>query len=185
MNPPRRHFLDKSLLYLFSYNIEVEQDTERIGLVPSSIRFNANGTPDESRVYHVLRERSEGGLGPGFKVLTGRIREGADHVRIGEDDVAVSQIRMMIETDDGALVTARYRGIAYLRMGGYRAFVGGIDRVGTEKTPTQAPLVITPQFETSSPDYAWLMNYQCVGFGRVEVIEDALRRLTYDIYAMT
>jgi len=181
---PRRYFLDKELLYLFSYNTEIEPHTLKIGVVPEGVRFNANGRPDESRVYHVLRERTEGGLGPGFKVVTGRIRKGFDLALYRTDDVVVDEIRLTIETDDGALINSRYRGTAYLRMGGFDAYVAGIDRVGREKMPAQVPLVITPRYETSAKEYLWLTRYQCVGFARAEVIKSEIRRMTYDIYAM-
>ena len=93
----RTHFLDKALLYLFSYNTEIELETQQIGLVPSGFRFNANGAPGESRVFHVLREKQQEGLGPGFKVVTGRIRVGSDSALYREDDVVVDEIRLTIE----------------------------------------------------------------------------------------
>ncbi|MDP9034904.1 MAG: DUF3237 family protein [Myxococcota bacterium] len=182
---PRAYFLDKALLYLFSYNTEIEPITQRIGVVNAGVRFNALGRPDESRVYHVLREKTEGGLGPNFKVITGRIRKGFDAALYRTDDVVVDEIRMTIETDDGALIGSRYRGTAYLGMGGYDAYVTGIDRVGREKAPAHVPLVITPRYETDHKSYIWLMDYQCVGFARAEVIKSEIRRMTYDIYAMT
>jgi hypothetical protein len=181
----RTHFLDKALLYLFSYNTEIELTTQKIGVVPGGIRFNANGIPGESRVYHVMRERNQGGLGPGFKVVTGRVRVGSDSALYREDDVVVDEIRLIIETDDGALIGSKYRGTAYLRMGGHEAYLAGKDKVGREKKPVHVPLVITPRYETSHKDYKWLMAYQCVGFGRAEVIKSEIRRMTYDIYAMT
>jgi hypothetical protein len=181
----RQSFLDKALLYLFSYNTEIELSTQRIGVVPGGLRFNANGIPDESRVYHVLRERTQGGLGRGFKVITGRIRRGTDTALYREDGVVIDEIRMTIETDDGALIGSRYRGTAYLQMGGYEAYVAGKDKVGSRKQPAQIPLVITPRYETADASYRWIMAYQCVGFGRAEVIKNDVRRMTYDVYAMT
>ena len=181
----RTHFLDKALLYLFSYNTEIELETQQIGLVPGGFRFNANGAPGESRVFHVLREKQQEGLGPGFKVVTGRIRVGSDSALYRDDDVVVDEIRLTIETDDGALIGSKYRGTAYLRMGGYDAYLAGKDKVGTSKSPVQVPLIITPRYETSAPGYKWLMALQCVGFGRAEVVKSDIRRMTYDIYAMT
>jgi hypothetical protein len=181
----RRYFLDKALLYLFSYNTEIQANTWKVGIVPAGVRFNANGTPGESRVYHVLRERTQGGFGPGFKTITGRIKVGSDSALYRKDGVVVDEIRMTIETDDGAIIGSKYQGTAYLRAGGYDAYVAGIDKVGTSKKPVQVPIVITPRYETSAPAYQWIMDYQCVGFGRAEVIKSEIRRMTYDIYAMT
>ena len=131
---PRSYFLDKALLYLFSYNTEIEPLTQKIGVVSEGVRFNAIGRPDESRVYHVLREKTEGGLGPGFKVVTGKIRKGFDAALYRTDDVVVDEIRMTIETDDGALIGSSYRGTAYLRTGGFDAYVAGIDSWGGRRS---------------------------------------------------
>lgn len=181
----RPYFLDKALLYLFSYNVEIELTSQKIGVVPAGARFNENAVSGESRVYHVLREKSQGGLAPTFKVITGKLKQGADCALYRSDDVIVGDIRMTIETDDGALIGGRYRATAYLKPGGYDAFVAGVDQVGTRKKPVQAPIVITPRYETAAPQYKWLMDFQCVGFGRADVIKDEVRRVTYDIYAMT
>jgi len=181
----RGYFFDKSLLYLFSYNTEIEHRVHRIGLVPAGVRFNVSGTPGESRVYHVMREKNQAGFGPGFKVVTGRIKVGSDCALYRSDDVVADEVRLTIETDDGALIASRYTGTAYLRMGGFDAYVAGIDKVGRQDRPAQVPIVITPRYETAHADYQWIMKYQCVGFGRGEVIKSEVRRMTYDIYAMT
>lgn len=181
---PRRHFLDKELLYLFSYNAEVDPNPDNIGIVSEGVRFEVSGVTGESRVYHVLRERGEGALPPGAKVVTGRVRVGRDTALYRSDDVIVDEIRLTIETDDGAVIASRYRGGGYLFPGGYEAYTSAIDKVGTDKEPAQGPIVITPRYETSHPAYAYLMNYQCVGFGRIEVHRNFVRRVTYDIYAM-
>jgi hypothetical protein len=181
----RKYFLDKDLLYLFSYNTEIEHYIVRLAAVPAGVRFNENATPGESRVYNVLREKSQGGVGPGFKVITGKLVEGFDRALYRSDDVIVGQIRATIQTDDGAIIGSRYRATAFLGPGGFDAYAAGIDKVGTKKTPVQAPIVITPRYETDHEDYKWIVDLQCVGFGRADVIEDEVRRVTYDIYAMT
>ena len=181
----RKYFLDRELLYLFSYNTEIEPFRKKIGVVPGGARFNVDTTPGEARLYHVLREKTQGGLGRTFEVISGTLRQAAGHALYRTDDVIVDEISLTIETDDGALIDSRYRAFAYLRPGGYDAYVAGIDKVGTQKNPVQEPIVITPRYETASNKYKWLMDYQCVGFGRAELIKDEVRRVTYDIYAMT
>jgi hypothetical protein len=185
MPATRGYFLDRALLYLFSYNTEIEHRTQKIGVVPEGVRFNENATVGDSRVYNVLREKSQGGLGPGFKVVTGRLIAGFDRALYRSDDVIIGDIQATIEADDGALIAMRYRATAYLRPGGFEAFVAGIDRAGTESAPVQAPIVVTPRFETDAPEYQFLVSRRCVGFGRADVIKNEIRRLTYDIYAMT
>jgi hypothetical protein len=179
--PHRCCFLDKAVLYVFSYNVELSIDVECVGLVPGGARINVNCVPGESRVYHVLRERI-GGKGQ-FPLITGTIIAGGDQALIREDDVAISSVRMIIKTDDGALIASTYRGISYLGMGGYREVVSG-NRPGAVGTPIAKRIIITPQYETSSSKYKWLMDERCVGFGRLEVMDNILRRATYDIYAM-
>ena len=41
------------------------------------------------------------------------------------------------------------------------------------------------RFDTTDGRYQWINHYQCIGHGRVQVIKSEIRRLTYDIYAMT
>jgi uncharacterized protein DUF3237 len=185
MAPPRGYFLDRALLYLFSYNTEIEHRTQKIGIVPEGARYNESATVGDSRVYNVFREKSQGGLGPGFKAVTGRLVAGFDRALYRTDDVIIGDVQATIETDDGELIGTRYRATAYLRPGGYEAYVAGIDRAGTEHEPVQAPIVITPSFETEAPAYQFLVTHRCVGFGRADVIRSEIRRLSYDIYAMT
>jgi hypothetical protein len=181
----RKYFFDKSLLYLFSYNTEIDPYTQTIGVSPEGVRFNENATDGDSRVYHVMRERSEGGLSPAFRVITGNLKAGFDRALYRTDDVIVGDVRLTIETDDGALIGGRYRATAYLGYGGYDAYVAGIDKVGSRREPVQSPIVITPRYETDAKDYKWIMDYQCIGFGRADVVKNQVRRVTYDIYAMT
>jgi hypothetical protein len=179
----RRFLIDGSLLYLFSYNVELSMKSVDVGLVPGGVRINVACVPYESRVYHVLRERTVGGLN--FPIVTGSIVSGTDSALIRDDDVAISSVRMTIETDDGAQIDSSYQGYCFLGMGGYRSIVSGKEKLGSEKNPAEVSIVITPEYETSAERYRWLMEQRCVGFGRLQIIRNKLRRVSYDVYAMT
>ena len=78
------------------------------GIVPEGVRFDVGGIPSESRVYHVLRERTEGGLPRGTKVVTGRVRIGIDAGLYRTDDVVVvsdGKSAKVVREVDGGLET--------------------------------------------------------------------------------
>lgn len=87
--------------------------------------------------------------------LKAHLKEGAtagDWMIIGPDGTALMDIRLTLETDDGALI--------YVEYGGRRDFsqvYQGYD----------APVYIAPRFETSDERYAWLNRVQAVGKGTV------------------
>ena len=69
-------------------------------------------------------------------------------------------VRLTLETDDGASILMTYGGIA-------------------QKTATGASLWSAPLFETGDPRYLWLTRLQAVGVG-----ERVGSALTFDIYAL-
>jgi hypothetical protein len=179
----RAYYIDKGLLYVFSVNIEFELNIEEIGLVPGGARVNLVCVPRGGRVYNVLRERTVGA--PGYPVVTGTIVWGEDAAFLGENDVAIANVRATIETDDGETIDTTYHGVLPLPMGVFRAIAGGADPVGTPEQPAEYPVVVTPNYETDSPKYRWLTELQCVGFGRVNEVAGLFRRVSYDMYALT
>jgi uncharacterized protein DUF3237 len=182
MQPHRREFLDKSVLYLFSADIELSMGVEQLGLTPEGLRATVSCVGSTSRVYNVLRHRSLGMAD--LPAITGRLRAGEDRALLREDDVAVADVRALIETDDGAVIETTYKGVVALGMGTFRMLAGGRDQLGTPERPLEVPIVITPRYATLHPRYAWLNEMQCVGFGRVKAIDGAFRQVSYDIYAM-
>ncbi len=179
----RGYFIDKSLLYLFSVDLEFSMDFEELGLVPGGIRLNLFCVPNTARVYNVLRERTVGALG--YPAVTGTLIYGEDPVLVREDDVAVANVRARIQTDDGALIDTTYHGIMPMGVGAFRAIAGGLDSLGTLEAPAEYRIVVTPTYETDSPTYRWLTEEQCVGFGTVQQVQGLFRRVSYDIYSMT
>jgi len=179
----RRTFLDKALLYLFSFEVEVEWGRQVIGFISGGVRLNIRSRLHQSRVYHVMRDRTVSGLG--VQAITGRIGWGSDSIFWREDDVEFSKIRLVIQTDDGAAITCTYLVVGDLEPWGFRRLVSRKGKVGTEDVPEEIPVLTTPRFATACPTYAWINDLQCVGFGRVQVAKSEFRRVTYDIYGLT
>lgn len=85
-----------------------------------------------------------------------------DWLVISSEGTGSIDIRLTLETDDGALIHVEYHGRRNIA-----AVEAGVD----------APVYIAPRFETSDPRYAWLNLVQAVGKGQL----DGEYRI-YDIY---
>jgi len=182
-HPTRRStFNDRTLYYLFSYDVEVETDPQTIGFFPGGVRFNMLARRNLSRAYNVMRDRTIAGLG--VPAISGQVDWGSDWVYWREDDVEFSQVRMTITTDDDQTIHGSYRVIAYLGLGNFRRLVSEKDKVGKEDRPVEGRFITTPRFESTSPRYRWLNDFQCVGFGRLQLIRSEFRRLSYDVYGL-
>lgn len=73
---------------------------------------------------------------------------GADWMLSNASGIATLDVRVLIETDDGALV--------YMTYGG---------RADWSEGPGTKPIYIAPRFETTDERYAWLNSVQAVGKG--------------------
>jgi hypothetical protein len=78
-----------------------------------------------------------------------------------------------------------YQVVAWLNPGGFRRLVSEKEKIGKANAPVNFPIISSPRFETTHPKYLWMAEYQCIGFGLVQIIKSEIRRLTYDVYAMT
>lgn len=188
MNEPdtlRRELLDWNLLYLFSFDIELDLNRqEKLGRFPQGVRMNLFAkSGSSSRVYNVGRQSTTPN---GQPAITGRIEWGGDEALLREDDVGACNIRLAIHTDDKQIIHLSYRLQGYLGPGGVERVVSGEgdDRFGTEETPYEIPIITTPRFQTPSRRYAWLNELQALGFGKVQAVRSKFRRNTQDIYAL-
>jgi hypothetical protein len=77
----------------------------------------------------------------------------ADWLVVGSDGTGFIDIRLTLETDDGALIYVSYTG---------RRNIADVER------GIDAPVYVTPLFETSDPRYTWLNTIQAVGKGTVD-----------------
>ncbi|TAJ72805.1 MAG: DUF3237 domain-containing protein [Phenylobacterium sp.] len=123
-------------------------------IVAPPIRFGA-GPGGERRVGVVTGGRFEGDRFAGH-VLDG----GADWQLRRSDGAWLIDCRLVLQTDDGAIVGMQYSGL--------RHGPGDVmDRLaqGDPVDPSEYYFRITPTFETADPRYAWLNQLVGVGAG--------------------
>lgn len=94
--------------------------------------------------------------------LRGRVRTeaGGDWLLQRADGSYQMDVRLTLETDDGALVLMCYRGVRHAS-----DEVSARIAKGEHVPPTEYYLRTTPFFETSDPRYAWLNGVIAVGVG--------------------
>jgi hypothetical protein len=124
-------------------------------------------TPCGTRVTQVIGagrcegERLRGDFLPG----------GGDWVLFGTDRVARLDVRALLRTDDGALVTVTNTGRARLDEGALHRLTAGELLTADEMYARSSPL-----FETGDERYAWLNSVHTVA-----VNEFSLREVRYDV----
>ncbi len=102
---------------------------------------------------------------------------GADWFLIRHDGVFVVDVRLVIETEDGALIHTYYDGIVDVTEEQVRSMAGG-------NFPSfVAPVHTTPRFETGHPRYSWLNRLVGVGVGEVNTQVDPVS-VEYSVYAL-
>jgi hypothetical protein len=100
--------------------------------------------------------------------LKGRVLPGgADWQLVRSDGVAVLEARYTLETDDGALIYVRNRGLRH----GPPDVLAAIAR-GEAVDPASYYMRATPVFETGAPGYSWLNNMVavCSGIRRTDAV---------------
>jgi hypothetical protein len=100
---------------------------------------------------------------------------GLDWMLVRPDDCAELDVRVTLQTDDGALIGLAYRGI----LTQVSLVVSYIAR-GQIPPAEEYSLMITPVFQTSAQEYAWLNGTMAVGTGRSSPGE-----ATYSVFAIT
>ena len=142
---PNSGFPELSSELLFEMTLQVAQATE-IGATPSGKRYIAYVT---------------GGTFEGPR-LKGRVLPGGgDWVVQSPDHVFQLDVRITLETDDGALIYSTYRGARHGSCDVMRRIESG--------QPVQADeyyFRTTPYFETASKKYGWLGGIVSVGIGQ-------------------
>ena len=86
--------------------------------------------------------------GPRLKAKKAAVA-GGDWLTIGPDNVATLDIRILVETQDGASI-----------------LLHGLGRTDSAKFTSGAPCYFTPLFETSDSRYAWLNKIQGMAKGQ-------------------
>ena len=146
------------LEHIFSFGATLEAP-EVIGPVAEGVRAN---------FY------CKGGEATGPK-LQGKTRAvGGDWLTVRTDGMLILDVRITLESNDGALIAISYSGVSDLGADGHQNFLEG-------KLPTVLKLHIVPRCQTAHPDYLWLNRIQCVGIGEVNL---ATSYVSYDVYAI-
>lgn len=86
---------------------------------------------------------------------------GMDMKTLRADGSMVPNVRLLLRTDDGALIFMHYTGVRH----GAPEVMARIAR-GEVVSPSEYYLRNTPYFETSAPKYDWLNRIVAVGVGR-------------------
>jgi hypothetical protein len=99
---------------------------------------------------------------------------GADWLLVRPDGVGELDVRVTLQTDDGALIYVTYRGYLTRILELFPRWAQG------EQIPDdEYYFMITPYFETSAAQYAWLQ--QVVAIGRGSLIQGGV---SYQVFAV-
>ena len=131
--------------FLMTLRIEL-QETHVIG-----------DTPAGSRRIDVFK----GGDFEGPRLKGRIVSGGSDAILRRADNAMQPDVRLTLETDDGALIQVSYRGIRH----GPETVMQRIAD-GEDVAPGEYYLRNTPYFETGSENYDWLNRIVAVGIGR-------------------
>lgn len=121
-----------------------------------------------------------GGSVKGPKISGKIVSPGGDWVRVMPSGALRLDVRLTIETDDGALIYMTYGGVVVGSKEASDALARG-EVLGENGFPY---FVTTPQFQTSAPAYDWLNKLQ--GVGKVAAYKRTKDEsfVRYDIYAI-
>ena len=149
---------DPTLEFLFELTLQIER-AQRVGETGHGSR----------QIIPIGGGAFEGPALKG-KVLPG----GADWSLVRPDGTAELDVRITLETEDGALIYAHYPG-----------YLTNVPQImgrwvkGEEVPLDEYYFAVTPTFETAAEQHAWLGRTVCVGIGRV-----IPRGVQYRVYAL-
>jgi hypothetical protein len=93
--------------------------------------------------------------------LSGTVLDGGnDFQAVRSDGSLILDVRLMLKTDDGALITAVYHGMRH----GPANVLARVD-AGEAVSPDEYYFRTNPMFETASENHAWLNRVLAVGIG--------------------
>jgi hypothetical protein len=129
---------------LFIFHIEVKPPSI-IGATPGHDR----------RIGEIAGGRFEGERMRG-KILSG----GSDWQSLRNDATTTLNVRLVLETDDGALIAMTYLGMRH----GPKEVMDRLAR-GESVSPSEYYMRATPYYETASEKYGWLNRIVSVAYG--------------------
>jgi hypothetical protein len=146
------------LQFLMEYNVGLRQPFERIGSGPFGTRGVAAKT---------------GGSFSGPRLNGKVLPTGGDWYLVDANGVARLDVRITLETDDGALIYVMYYGIRRKEPDSPPRPADGADEYG------DMYYMIAPRFETGDERYAWLNDLVCVAEGK-----GVVGGVAYRVYAV-
>ncbi|MBW1893638.1 MAG: DUF3237 domain-containing protein [Deltaproteobacteria bacterium] len=118
-----------------------------------------------------------GGTFEGPKIKGTAKSFGADWSLIRHDKVFEVDVRLALETDDGAFIHMYYGGILDFTEAQVTSLLNG------EPAPLVARVHTTPRFETGHPKYLWLNRVVGVAIGEINSTVDP-STIDYSVYAL-
>lgn len=101
-----------------------------------------------------------GGYFEGDRLRGKILPSGSDWQNVRSDGAWMINVRTLLETDDGALISMNYQGLRH----GPKEVIDAIAR-GEAVNPNAYYMRVTPWFETASEKYGWLNNTVAVAHG--------------------
>ena len=101
---------------------------------------------------------------------------GADWLLIRHDNVAIVDVRIVLETEDGAFIHMYYDGVLDLNEEQIKKMLQG-------EFPPEARAHTTPRFETGHEKYRWLNKLKAAAIGKV-VRKPGEFYVDYSVYAL-
>lgn len=133
--------------------------------------FTVGETPDGLRIVFPF---GVGGTVRGPR-LNGTIsHRGGEWLLVRRDGIGISDIKVLIRTEDDGIILGEYGGVVDFGADGYAKLLAG-------SGPSQASVQLAPRYVTSAPACRWINRLQCIGLGRVTM---ATLLVEYDLYAM-
>ncbi len=109
--------------------------------------------------------------------LSGTVKPfGADWFMVRKDNTFTIDVRILLATDDGAVIHMAYTGLM-------TADSHTVEKMLQGEYPPSAQCLITPRFDTGHQKYQWLNKEIAVGTGRVYFDEND-PHVAYSIYAL-
>ena len=101
-----------------------------------------------------------GGLFEGDRLRGKILSGGSDWQSLRSDGAITLNVRLVMQTDDGALIGMTYLGMRH----GPKEVMDRLSR-GERVSPSEYYMRATPYFETASEKYGWLNRVVSVGYG--------------------
>lgn len=130
--------------------------------VPLEAPIDSGNSPNGQRMVFVVKEGTVKGPKVNGKIIAG---SGADWARLRSDGSGDLDVRMNIQTDDGAILYVHWHGVM-LASDENLAYALDFDKPDDPAGAARYYFRTSPRFETGDERYAWLNNLVCISKSR-------------------